>query len=123
MKDYKQNLKCIHHSQGKNNLSLTLTIVDLLHDPQGAGVGRGHETLEAALPEAVLTSAPAQPPQLGGDPPPHPGQGRLHDVHQIPRVILRPLRVLRPGPCPLVPVKIGMCGDIFGMQCSFNTSS
>ena len=86
--------------------SITLTVVDLLHDPQGAGVGRGHETFEAALPEAVLTSAPAQPPQLGGDPPPHPGQGRLHDVHQVPRVILRPLRVLRPGPCPRVPGKI-----------------
>ena len=80
--------------------NMSLTVVDLLHDPQGAGVGRGHQALEAALalPEAGLTSAPAQAAQLGGDPPPDPGQGRLHDVHQLPRVALRPLRVLRPGP-------------------------
>ena len=81
--------------------NMSLTVVDLLHDPQGAGVGRGHEAVEAALalPEAGLASAPAQAAQLGGDPPPHPGQGRLHDVHQLPGVALCPLRVLRPGPC------------------------
>ena len=111
MKDYKQNLKCIHHSQGKNNLSLTLTIVDLLHDPQGAGVGGGHQALEAALPEAALTPAPAQPPQLGGDPPPHPGQRRLHDVHQLACVALCPLRVFLPDLDSQDPGKIAI---IFG---------
>ena len=60
-------------------------------------MGGGHQALEAALPEVALTPAPAQPPQLGGDPPPHPSQRRLHDVHQLARVALCPVCVLLAG--------------------------